>query len=168
MVCALAPPRPRRCPPGCPAVALPGTTDPNSIGNGPPSNHRQQLPTTTNEPINHQSPWPDSTKPQSLYPIAPDPNGNTKHHYLMSNTLFLITIRYGAILQLLSFFLSFLLLDSPTISFLYISLALSLSIIPCNVFPYAGKKIFFQLNDCLYYCIFLIIHKNINYVHLEI
>jgi len=69
----------------CPAVALPGTTDPDSIGKWTtttlPTIDNNHQPTTNEPTTNHHGPI-DSTKPQSLYPIAPDPNGNDQHQLL--------------------------------------------------------------------------------------
>lgn len=109
MVCALAPPRPRRCPFGV-ALALSCASLPCRLPcpeRRTPTRDRQLCgpptpPTIDNNqpPMNHQLPWPNSTKPQSLYPIAPDPNGNAKHqllNVLILSSLSLINIRYHKI-----------------------------------------------------------------------
>ena len=144
MICALAPPQPRRCPPG---VALPLPCRCPARNDGPwldrqmdhPTNNRQQPP-TNHQWTNHQPSRPDSTKPQSLYPIAPDPNGNDQHHYLMSYfSLSLITRKYlkrqrphrslSCFLIFFFFFFFFFFKVGTTATFsLFLSLSFSLSL----------------------------------------
>lgn len=143
MICALAL-TPWRCPPVPLPCALPGFRRTQTwSANGPTL---QQSTTTINHHqwTNHQ-PRPDSTKPQSLYPIAPDPNGNANTKYLMSNSLSLI-IRFCVLtvplLQSLYFHYTS---QSKLFIHLRISFPLSLS---HTIFLLLSILLFFTVSKC--------------------